>query len=80
MAWIFGNRFKDMLSGYRVFSRRYVKSFPALSVGFETETELTVHALELRMPTDEVATPYKDRPIGSASKLSTFKEGFAFCG
>lgn len=76
VAWIFGNRFKDMLSGYRVFSRRYVKSFPALAVGFETETELTVHALELRMPTDEIATPYKDRPVGSTSKLSTFKDGF----
>lgn len=76
VSLIFGNRFKDMLSGYRVFSRRYVKSFPALSVGFETETELTVHALHLRMPTDEVETPYKDRPIGSASKLSTFKDGF----
>ncbi len=76
VAWIFGNRFKDMLSGYRVFSRRYVKSFPALAAGFETETELTVHALELRMPTDEIATPYKDRPVGSASKLSTFKDGF----
>lgn len=73
---IFGNRFKDMLSGYRVFSRRYVKSFPALSAGFETETELTVHALHLRMPTDEVETPYKDRPVGSTSKLSTFKDGF----
>jgi len=76
VSHIFGNRFKDMLSGYRVFSRRYVKSFPALSVGFETETELTVHALHLRMPTDEVETPYKDRPIGSTSKLSTFKDGF----
>lgn len=76
VGWIFGNRFKDMLSGYRVFSRRYVKSFPALAAGFETETELTVHALELRMPTDEVATPYKDRPEGSVSKLSTFRDGF----
>ncbi len=57
VAWTFGNRFKDMLSGYRVFSRRYVKSFPALAAGFETETELTVHALELRMPTAEVETP-----------------------
>jgi hypothetical protein len=65
-----------MLSGYRVMSRRYVKSFPALSAGFETETELTVHALELRMPIAEVATPYKDRPEGSVSKLSTFKDGF----
>lgn len=76
VAWIFGNRFSDMLSGYRVFSRRYVKSFPALAVGFETETELTVHALELRMPTAEMGTPYKDRPVGSVSKLSTFKDGF----
>lgn len=70
VAWTFGNRFKDMLSGYRVFSRRYVKSFPALAAGFETETELTVHALELKMPTSEVATPYKDRPVGSVSKLN----------
>src|SRR5580704_9264887 len=62
VAWIFGNRFTDMLSGYRVMSRRYVKSFPALASGFETETELTVHALELRMPTLEMHTPYKDRP------------------
>ena len=76
VSWIFGSRFSDMLSGYRVMSRRYVKSFPALSSGFETETELTVHALELHMPTTEVATPYKDRPIGSTSKLSTFKDGF----
>ncbi|MDD3181711.1 MAG: glycosyltransferase family 2 protein [Alphaproteobacteria bacterium] len=76
VSLIFGNRFKDMLSGYRVFSRRYVKSFPALASGFETETELTVHALHLRMPTAEVETPYKDRPVGSLSKLSTFKDGF----
>ena len=76
VSWIFGNRFSDLLSGYRVMSRRYVKSFPALSAGFETETELTVHALELRMPIAEIATPYKDRPEGSVSKLSTFKDGF----
>ena len=76
VAWIFGNRFKDMLSGYRVFSRRYVKSYPSLAIGFETETELTVHALHLRMPTDEIETPYRDRPHGSASKLCTFKDGF----
>ena len=76
VSWIFGSRFTDMLSGYRVMSRRYVKSFPALSAGFETETELTVHALELRMPTLEIDTPYKDRPEGSISKLSTFKDGF----
>ena len=76
VSWIFGDRFSDMLSGFRVFSRRYVKSFPALAAGFETETELTVHALELRMPTAEIATPYKDRPPGSVSKLSTFRDGF----
>jgi glycosyltransferase involved in cell wall biosynthesis len=76
VAWTFGNRFTDMLSGYRVMSRRYVKSFPALSGGFETETELTVHALELRMPISEIAIAYKDRPAGSVSKLSTFKDGF----
>jgi glycosyltransferase involved in cell wall biosynthesis len=75
VAWTFGNRFSDMLSGYRVMSRRYVKSFPALSAGFETETELTVHSLELRMPTLGIPTPYKDRPVGSISKLSTFKDG-----
>jgi glycosyltransferase involved in cell wall biosynthesis len=76
VRWIFGDRFMDMLSGYRVFSRRYVKSFPSLANGFEIETELTVHALHLRMPTAEIATPYKDRPEGSISKLSTFKDGF----
>nr|MDP9128696.1 glycosyl transferase [Pseudomonadota bacterium] len=76
VAYIFGNRISDMLSGYRVMSRRYVKSFPALAAGFETETELTVHALELRMPMAEIATPYKDRPEGSVSKLSTFRDGF----
>jgi glycosyltransferase involved in cell wall biosynthesis len=75
-AWIFGDRFRDMLSGYRVMSRRYVKSFPALVSGFETETELTVHALELRMPSTEIETPYKDRPSGSTSKLSTLHDGF----
>lgn len=76
VARIFGDRFKDILSGYRVFSRRFVKSFPALSSGFETETELTVHALELRMPIAEVEIAYKDRPAGSASKLRTFRDGF----
>lgn len=64
-----------MLSGYRVFSRRYVKSFPSLSSGFETETELPVHALHLRMPIAEIVTAYKDRPTGSTSKLSTYKDG-----
>jgi glycosyltransferase involved in cell wall biosynthesis len=72
----FGKQFNDMLSGYRVFSRRYVKSFPCLSTGFEIETELTVHALSLRMPIAEVATPYFSRPEGSFSKLSTYKDGF----
>jgi glycosyltransferase involved in cell wall biosynthesis len=72
----FGRTFTDILSGYRVFSRRYVKSFPALSTGFETETELAVHALELRMPLAEVPTPYKARPVGSASKLRTYRDGF----
>ena len=76
IAWIFGGQFTDMLSGYRVFSRRYVKSFPSLSSGFEIETELTVHALELRMPYGEVMTPYGARPEGSASKLSTYKDGW----
>jgi hypothetical protein len=72
---IFGKQFGDMLSGYRVFSRRFVKSFPATSSGFEIETELTVHALELRMKTAEVPTRYKDRPEGSASKLNTIRDG-----
>ncbi len=76
VALIFGDRLHDLLSGYRVFSRRYVKSFPALATGFETETELTVHALELRMPLAEVQTKYKDRPAGSVSKLRTFRDGF----
>lgn len=76
VSTIFGGTFTDMLSGYRVFTRRYVKSFPALSSGFETETELTVHALELRMPWSEMDTPYSARPAGSESKLSTYKDGF----
>jgi glycosyltransferase involved in cell wall biosynthesis len=73
---IFGRAFTDILSGYRVFSRRFVKSFPILSGGFEIETELTVHALELELPVGEVATPYYSRPSGSASKLSTWHDGF----
>ncbi len=73
---LFGNRVSDMLSGYRAFSRRFVKSFPALSTGFETETEFTVHALELAMPVGEVQSAYKDRPAGSASKLRTYTDGF----
>ncbi len=72
---LFGAHVGDMLSGYRVFSRRFVKSFPALSAGFETETELTVHALQLGLPTGEVPAPYRERPAGSASKLRTFSDG-----
>ncbi len=73
---IFGRAFTDILSGYRVFSRRFVKSFPILSGGFEIETELTVHALELELPVGEIATPYYSRPEGSSSKLSTWHDGF----
>lgn len=73
---IFGRQFEDMLSGYKVFSRRFVKSFPAMSSGFEIETELVTHALELRMSTAEVWAPYKERPAGSVSKLRTYRDGF----
>ena len=73
---MFGRAFTDILSGYRVFSRRFVKSFPILSGGFEIETELTVHALELELPVGEVAAPYYSRPSGSTSKLSTWSDGF----
>jgi glycosyltransferase involved in cell wall biosynthesis len=72
---VFGREFSDILSGYRVFSRRFVKSFPVLSRGFEIETELTVHALELELPVAELQTPYFARPQGSASKLSTWRDG-----
>ena len=72
---VFGRQFTDMLSGYKVLSRRFVKSFPATSRGFEIETELTVHALELRMPCSEEPTDYRQRPSGSFSKLSTFRDG-----
>lgn len=72
---LFGDIFDDMLSGYRVFSRRFVKSFPALSSGFETETELTIHALGLQMPVAEVTAPYRPRPEGSDSKLRTYRDG-----
>jgi glycosyltransferase involved in cell wall biosynthesis len=75
VAWIFGKRSFDMLSGYRIFSRRFVKSFPALSTGFEIETELTIHALSLNMPIAEVPTPYKNRPGASMSKLNTYWDG-----
>lgn len=76
VSWIFGQGFTDMLSGYRVFSRRYVKSFPAMAIGFEIETELTVHALELRMPYAEANVHYRSRPEGSHSKLSTLRDGW----
>jgi glycosyltransferase involved in cell wall biosynthesis len=72
---VFGNRITDMLSGYRVFSRRFVKSFPAMASGFETETEFTVHALELSMPLGELEITYRERPMGSASKLRTYVDG-----
>lgn len=75
VARIFGSRIDDMLSGYRAFSRRFVKSFPALSTGFEIETELTVHALDLHMPVEEIDTPYRERPEGSVSKLNTIGDG-----
>jgi glycosyltransferase involved in cell wall biosynthesis len=73
---VFGRQFKDMLSGYRAFSRRFVKSFPAHSHGFEIETELTVHTLQMRLPAAEVEAPYGARPDGSESKLSTFRDGW----
>jgi glycosyltransferase involved in cell wall biosynthesis len=76
VARLFGRSFADILSGYRVFSRRFVKSFPAIAAGFEIETELTVHALELRMAIDEMTSPYKARPEGSESKLNTYRDGF----
>jgi glycosyltransferase involved in cell wall biosynthesis len=75
VAWFFGERMGDMLSGYRIMSRRFVKSFPALASGFEIETELTVHALQLRLPIAEVATPYRERPPASSSKLRTIPDG-----
>jgi len=80
LSSVFGHAFKDILSGYRVFSRRFVKSFPVLSDGFEIETELTVHALELSMPVAEVETPYYARPEGSVSKLNTYRDGFRILG
>ncbi len=75
VASVFGRRFEDILTGYRVFSRRFVKSFPILSEGFEIETELTIHALELNMPAAEIASTYMKRPEGSDSKLNTFSDG-----
>ena len=75
VARLFRQRVTDMLSGYRIMSRRFVKSFPALATGFEIETELTIHALELRMPFAEIPVPYAARPEGSHSKLSTWRDG-----
>jgi glycosyltransferase involved in cell wall biosynthesis len=75
VSWAFGGGITDLLSGYRVFSRRFVKSFPALSSGFETETEFTVHALALHMPVQEVRAYYRNRAAGTSSKLNTFKDG-----
>src|SRR5213080_4777644 len=80
LSAVFGQAFKDILSGYRVFSRRFVKSFPVLSDGFEIETELSVHALELALPVAEVATPYYARPEGSFSKLNTWRDGYRILG
>lgn len=80
LSSVFGQAFKDILSGYRVFSRRFVKSFPVLSDGFEIETELTVHTLELALPVVEVETPYYARPQGSFSKLNTWRDGFRILG
>lgn len=76
VALLFGDRFKDMLSGYRVFSRRFAKTFPALSAGFDIETELTVHTLSINLPSAEIETPYAARPAGSVSKLNTWRDGF----
>lgn len=75
VKFLFGDRIEDMLSGYKVFSRRYVKSFPSLTKGFEIETELTVHALELQMPIAHIRTLYRGRPKGSHSKLNTYSDG-----
>jgi glycosyltransferase involved in cell wall biosynthesis len=80
VANVFGDTFRDILSGYRVFSRRFVKSFPALSGGFEIETELTAHALVLELPVAEVETPYFARPAGSLSKLNTWRDGVRILG
>ena len=76
VGWLFGSPIEDMLSGYRVFSRRFAKSFPSSSREFEIETELTVHALQMRMSIAEVETDYKERPPGSVSKLRTFRDGW----
>ena len=76
VGWLFGEPVTDMLSGFRVFSRRFVKSFPALSREFEIETELTVHSMNLRVPQAEIMVGFRDRPDGSVSKLRTYHDGF----
>jgi len=76
VGWLFGAQIEDMLSGYRVFSRRFAKSFPSFSREFEIETELTVHAMQMRMAVSEIETNYKERPPGSTSKLRTFRDGW----
>jgi len=80
VAAVFGKGFTDMLSGYRAFSRRFVKSFPAMATGFETETEITIHALAMNLPTGEVPTRYFERPAGSTSKLNTYRDGLRILG
>ena len=80
LSMVFGRAFKDILSGYRVMSRRFVKSFPVLSDGFEIETEISVHALELALAVVEIETPYFERPAGSVSKLNTWRDGFRILG
>jgi glycosyltransferase involved in cell wall biosynthesis len=80
LSAVFGQAFRDILSWYRVFSRRFVKSFPVLSDGFEIETELSVHALELALPVAEIETPYYARPEGSVSKLNTWRDGLRILG
>jgi len=80
VSWLFGTKLTDMLSGYRVFSRRFVKSFPVLSSGFEIETELTIHALELNVPFSEESTLYIERISGSESKLKTYRDGWRVLG
>ena len=80
VGYIFGRQLTDILSGFRIFSRRFVKSFPATSHGFEIETELTVHALQMRLPIAEIDSPYFARPEGSVSKLNTWPDGFRILG
>ena len=75
IAKLFGKKFTDVFSGYRIFSKRFVKSFPASSHGFDIETEFTVHSLELQLPTAEIETPYGARPEGSVSKLNSYRDG-----